>query len=117
MAIGTSGLETLGAKVDNIEKTIGFGNENMECIYSCWNTFQYVGKNLSLWADETTIGANVKQNITQLTNALYNLMQTTNSLNNKIETFLSNQKVLNGYSPDAIISGGREIANPAPGYH
>ena len=98
MALGTTSIEKLNKKNEEIIKLINFGNEQTECVYSVWNTFNYVSKNLSLWADETAIGANVKQNVNQLANSLYELMNSTDRLNNKISTFIVNQKTLNSGS-------------------
>ena len=110
MALGTSGIGTLSKKVEEIKTAIKFGNEESESIYSTWNTFNYVSKNLSLWADETLIGANVKLNLSQLSNTLYALMESTNRLNNKMTNFINKQKELNGYSSNAQFSpGGREL--------
>lgn len=110
MALGTTGIGKMDQQLEEIKTSISFGNEQSECIYSTWNTFQYVAKNLSVWADETIIGAKVKQNVIQLSNALYNLMEATNRLNSKVDTFISKQKELNGYSSNAQFSpGGREI--------
>lgn len=96
MALGNRTISETKQKNENVKAAISFGNEQSECVYSTWNTFSYVAKNLSVWANETTIGANVKQNVTQLSNALYNLMESTNKLNSKVDTFLSNQDKLNG---------------------
>lgn len=96
MALGNKVISETKQRNENIKLAIGFGNEQNESIYSTWNTFQYVAKNLNVWADETIIGSNIKQNVNQLSNALYNLMKSTNELNNKIDVFLSNQDKLNG---------------------
>jgi len=112
MALGTPGIGTLSQKLEEIKQAINFGNEQGEGIYSTWNTFNYVAKNLSVWADETMIGANVKQNVNQLSNTLFELMSSTNKLNTKMENFIIRQKELNGYSAQQQFSpGGREIIN------
>ena len=95
MALGNTSLKTVSTCNDNIKIEISYGNETLDCVYSCWNTFDYVSKNLSAWADETTIGAEVKQQMTQLSNALLSLMDSTNKLNTKVSSFISNQEHLN----------------------
>lgn len=97
MALGKTGTANLESKNYEIINAIKFGNEQIEGIYSVWNTFNYVAKNLNVWSDETTIGANVKQNISSLSNSLYELMVSTNRLNDKIDKFVFNQKQLNQY--------------------
>jgi len=98
MALGNPGIQRLSEQNNEIISSINFGNEQAEGIYSVWNTFNYVAKNLSIWADETIIGANIKQNINQLSNSLYDLMNSTNRLNDKISAFIVNQKTLNSGS-------------------
>lgn len=97
MALGKTGTANLESKNYEIFNAIKFGNEQSESIYSVWNTFNYVAKNLSGWADETTIGTNVKQNIINLSNSLYDLMVSTNKLNDKLDKFIFSQKQLNQY--------------------
>jgi len=98
------GISSIGKMMDHLEKIKGaikYGDVYSECVYSTWNTFNYVAKNLSVWADETTIGANVKQNVNQLSDALKILMDSTEKLNKKMDEFITYQKSLNGVSTES----------------
>ena len=96
MALGESSLNKLYDLNGQIGGYIGLGNAEGICLYSTWNTFQYVAKNLSIWADDTIIGAEVKQSVLKLSNSLYSIMTETNKLNRKVDNFFNKQMLLNG---------------------
>ncbi len=115
MALGNSSLNNVRTYLENISNYIKYGNyeTSIESVYSCWNTYQYVANNLKEWADDTTIGAETKQNLLKLSNILLQLIDETRSIQNKVSNFCDSQDKINGTKS---ISNNREIANPTHGY-
>ena len=89
MALGNSSLNNVRTYLENISNYIKYGNyeTSIESVYSCWNTYQYVANNLKEWADDTTIGAETKQNLLKLSNILLQLIDETRSIQNKVSNF------------------------------
>lgn len=98
MALGNSSIKTVRTAYDNILKDIKYGDADSEGLYSCFNTFNYVAKNLGEWANDTVIGQSTKNNLTQLTNLLDNLIEETRKVSDKLEVFLINQTTANSGS-------------------
>ena len=112
MALGNSSLNKVRTNLENIDKDIKYGNYNSgtNALYSCWNTFDYVSKNLGEWANDTIIGQNSKQDLTKLSNLLSQLIDETRVLQSKINAFCDKQDSVNGTRSR---SNNREIANPS----
>lgn len=71
-------------------------NINSDNMYSCWNTFQYVAKNLGSWADDTVIGSVAKDDFIKLCNIIFNTMTVSKEMLNNLINFNENQKQING---------------------
>ena len=97
MALGNSSLNNVRTYLENISNYIKYGNyeTSIESVYSCWNTYQYVANNLKEWADDTTIGAETKQNLLKLSKILEDLIQETLVLLNKLKAFSQQQMNIN----------------------
>lgn len=102
MALGNSSIKSVRTAYDNILKDINYGNTDSEGLYSCFNTFQYVAKSLSEWADDTVIGQNTKNDLTALTNSLTDLIEESRRLLGKIELFCTKQFNLNGNNKNFV---------------
>lgn len=98
MALGKSGITQLLTNIDSINDCLKYGNyeTSIESVYSCWNTYQYVANNLKEWADDTTIGAETKQNLLKLSNILSQLIEETRNVQNKVSNFCDSQDKING---------------------
>ena len=97
MALGKSSITNLLTNIDAICDLLKYGDyqSNVEGIYSCWNTFDYVSKNLGEWADDTIVGAETRQNLLRLSKILEELIQETISLINKLKKFSQQQMNIN----------------------
>lgn len=95
MALTEQGIKNLETYNEDIKQNIDWGNWEGTGLYGTWNTFQYVAKNLGVWADDTTIGAETKQSLIRLANSLYTLMEQTVNLTKQIENFKNNQITIN----------------------
>ena len=115
MALGNSSLNNVRTYLENINNDIKYGDyeTKTESVYSCWNTYQYVANNLKEWADDTTIGAETKQNLLKISDLLSQLIEETKILESKVNNFCDNQDKINGTKST---SNNREIANPGFGY-
>ncbi|MDE5889025.1 MAG: hypothetical protein K2H20_03300 [Bacilli bacterium] len=60
-----------------------------------YNTFQYVTKNLSVWADETVIGADLKRDMETLSNGIKALISLTESINDDVAVLVEEQETTN----------------------
>ena len=98
MALGKSSINSVRNYLENISNDIKYGDysTNTESIYSCWNTYQFVANNLKEWADDTTIGAETKQNLLKLSNILSQLIDETRNIQNKVSNFCDSQDKING---------------------
>ena len=108
MALGKSSINSVRNYLENISNDIKYGDysTNTESIYSCWNTYQFVANNLKEWADDTTIGAETKQNLLKLSDLLSQLIEETRLIENKISDFCDNQAIVNtGKKGIEIIAG------------
>ena len=74
--------------------TFEFG-ENLFTLYDQWNTFQYVTKNISGWADDTTIGKEVRESLKLLTDCFYSMVANTEKLTQVLKEFINEQKTIN----------------------
>ena len=94
MAIGNSVsayiTKYIGEIREELKESIDSNN-----LYSCWNTFDYISKNLS-WANDTVIGKTAKKEIAEFTQILYNLITVTKELCDKLEEFNELQIKENG---------------------
>ena len=115
MALGNCKIANVRYYLEQLNKYIKYGDYQTETkgVYSCYNTYQYVANNLKEWADDTTIGAETKQNLLKLSNILLQLIDETRSIQNKVSNFCDSQDKINGTKS---ISNNREIANPTHGY-
>lgn len=111
MALGNRSLKSVRTNLDNINKDIRYGDETNEGVYSCFNTFNYVAKNLGEWANDTVIGQSTKNNLTQLTNLLSNVIEETRKVSDKILNFCNNQENVNNKSVSNIQSGNLDISS------
>jgi len=89
MALGNSQLNALECDRMDIDLIVDQQMKNS------WNTFQYVAKNLQAWADETTIGSELRQNLIKLTEGLDATLRNTHNLTNAVGKFVQNQRRLN----------------------
>ena len=98
MALGNSSLCRVRWYIEKIRKDIWYGDysRNAAGVYSCWNTYQYVANNLKEWADDTTIGAETKQDLLKLSNILSQLIEETRIIEDKITSFCDSQDKING---------------------
>ena len=110
MALGKSSINSVRNYLENISSDIKYGDysTNTESVYSCWNTYQYVANNLKDWADDTTIGAETKQNLLKLSNILSQLIEETRNIQNKVNNFCDRQEKFN--------SGRKQRINVVEGY-
>ena len=88
MALG----ETYIVNIENLQSEIT--NEKNQ-IEDCWNTFQFVAKNMDDWAGNANIGAEVKEQCVKLSNELENSINNLGNLLKKISVFLQNQREIN----------------------
>ena len=111
MALGKSSINSVRNYLENISSDIKYGDysTNTESVYSCWNTYQYVANNLKEWADDTTIGAETKQNLLKLSNILSQLIEETRNIQNKVSNFCDSQDKINGTKSE---SNGSKYYNP-----
>lgn len=77
-----------------------------------WNTFQYVAKNLSVWADETVIGAELKKDMVTLAEGIEALISLTESLNQDVTALVEAQEKANNSGYGYIESVSRELTSP-----
>lgn len=89
MALGKTDITNLKDKIAEIKSL------NNDTVMDCWNTFQYIAKNLDNWADETTIGSDLRADMSKITEAVRDNANQTNSWISKLETFVEEQEVLN----------------------
>ena len=88
MALGKSYIN----KIDNLQDKI---RNNKSDIEDCWNTFQYVSKQMDQWAGDTEVGRDVQEQCIKLSDQLENTINNIENLLNKIEDFLQRQKEIN----------------------
>lgn len=89
---------------------VGFGNSQIGAIRDLlpnlericdreladqYNTFQYVVKNLEKWADETTIGKDLRSDMLKLVQEFEHLMYNTKSYVHDMDEFLRAQQRIN----------------------
>ena len=100
MAIGKTNCDKLSQNITNILNSVEKGKWDGNGLYSTWNTFQYVVKNLNLWADETIVGNNVKINLENLTKSLLDIIESTSKLTTKLLGFVAEQRLINSDSTE-----------------
>lgn len=88
MALGNQELGQVSSYQEHIAKIVA--NE----LKDEYNTFQYVTNNLSTWADETVIGAELKKDLETLSGGIKALISLTESLNGDVGTFINEQQEL-----------------------
>lgn len=89
MALGTQELAQIKTYQENISKVCA------DELKDEWNTFQYIAKNLSAWADETVIGAELKKDMNVLAEGVKALISLTESLNSDITALVEAQEKAN----------------------
>jgi len=89
MALGKTTISSVREKTATIKQLITTD------LNDCHNTYQYVSNNLGNWADETTIGKELQNNMIDLSKALRELLDRTTDLGNKIEKFADTQESIN----------------------
>lgn len=109
MALSNSSISNLEGKLKNIEIYINYGTitgrkstsvitlsfEDSNYLYDCWNTFDYVSKNLKEWADDTVVGAEIKSQLTRLSKILIDVINETLSVTKRLKEFCEKQSELN----------------------
>lgn len=109
MALSNSSISNLEGKLKNIEIYINYGTitgrkstsvitlsfEDSNYLYDCWNTFDYVSKNLKEWADDTVVGAEIKSQLTRLSKILIDVINETLSVTKRLKKFCEKQSELN----------------------
>lgn len=88
MALGNTQTRTCRNSLYNI-------NARIVKLDDCLNTFDYVVSNLSVWADETTVGSQMKENLEKLTKAVYSTIESSKTISNNIKEFLDLQEQYN----------------------
>ena len=90
MAIGNSQLMVL----DNDTKDISLiATQRMR---NSWNTFQYVSKNLRAWADETTIGTDIVNNLIAISDELEHALDNMDAFLKTVDKYIQTQRAANG---------------------
>ena len=89
MALGRSELNTFECDRMDIDLIC------KQKLRNSWNTFQYVSKNLNAWADETTIGAETKNDLVKLADRLDQLLTNTDKLISETGKFSERQRKIN----------------------
>ena len=89
MALGNSQLNALECDRMDIDLIVDQKMKNS------WNTFQFVANELQAWADDTTIGSELRQNLIDLTKGLDDTLRNTRNLTNAVGKFVQNQRRLN----------------------
>ena len=89
MALGNSQLNTFECDRMDISLIISQKMRNS------WNTFNYVSKNLSAWADETTIGKELREDLIKTVDYLQQLLDLTDEFICKLDNFASAQRAIN----------------------
>lgn len=106
MALGHSDLCSVRQCVYEIEYCIRYGtitkstlytsSSNNNYLFDCWNTFDFVSKQLNEWADGTLIGSETKEKLIKLSNILKELIDQTVLFENKMKSFCDRQDKING---------------------
>lgn len=89
MALGNSQLNTFECDRMDISLIISQKMRNS------WNTFNYVSKNLAAWADETTIGADLRNDLIKTCEYIEELLDNTEEFNKKLDNFAALQREIN----------------------
>lgn len=89
MALGSQELAQIKSYQEHIAKVC---KEELKDEY---NTFQYVTKNLGVWADETVIGSELKKDMEVLTKGIKALISLTESLNEDVAVLVEEQENVN----------------------
>lgn len=92
MALGKTDIATVRERANTIR------NINNTVMLDCWNTFQYILRNLDGWADETVIGNDLKTDMATIVGGVKdNIGQTENWLRT-LEMYADTQEQLNSAS-------------------
>ena len=89
MALGRTQIAQLREKIYSIEET------RINVLDDCWNTFQYVVNHLSEWADETTIGSELRKDLLELVNSVEKLNNSLRDIKSRTDEFIAKQENLN----------------------
>jgi len=90
MALGRTDIANLREKVNAIRSI------NNVTMMDCWNTFQYITRNLDSWANETVIGNEMKQDLNVITQSVRDNIDQTERWLRFIEQYATEQEQING---------------------
>lgn len=82
-------------KIEEVKNGISSINYYISEFDDCLNTFNYVVTNLSEWADETTIGSDLRDKLQKLTNAVRDTNNYTKNLVENLNNFVERQEQYN----------------------
>ncbi len=89
MALGESQIRSLSGEVAEMVEAKAL------VLDDCWNTFQYVVNHLSEWADETTIGNELRSDLSKLVDDIKRINDGLKNLYDRTHEFMDIQKNLN----------------------
>lgn len=89
MALGRTQINSVTFDIMEIDNT-------KAAMEDCINTFQYVVNHLQNWADETTIGNELRADLQGLVEQITRLDNETRKLTATINEFLARQRRING---------------------
>lgn len=89
MALGRTQINSVTFDIMDIDNT-------KAAMEDCINTFQYVVNHLQNWADETTIGNELRSDLQGLVEQITRLDNETRKLTSTINEFLARQRRING---------------------
>lgn len=89
MALGRTQINSVTFDIMEIDNT-------KAAMEDCINTFQYVVNHLQNWADETTIGNELRADLQGLVEQIKRLDNETRKLTSTINEFLARQRRING---------------------
>lgn len=91
MALGNTEIDETYAILESVD---GY----LVSLEDCWNTFQYVAKNLGEWADDTVIGQESKKELESLAEALKGTIDTLEKTSFSVKGLLRHQRTINNGS-------------------
>lgn len=89
MALGNSAVMKLRREILDIS------DAKSSVLDDCWNTFQYVVNNLESWADETTIGNELKVSLMKLVDSVESVNNELDKLCKQTFEFIDHQEAIN----------------------
>ena len=89
MALGNTAVTNLKREVLDISDV------KQNVLNDCWNTFQYVVNRLESWADETTVGNELKTSLMQLVDSVESVNNELDKLCAQMNEFIQSQETTN----------------------